>query len=180
MREAQPLLDGERIGNDLLRATFRNPPGIPVFPPNRSTLLVGARGSGKTTLLKHTEATESACALYCDLRTIFNELSADTGAGGLSFDHIPQHTEGLIQDKAIALLVVAISKKVKAKLKLVRDPHLAVAITHLWTHLPNGQETTDEWIYRNISTFEPSRFRSKPNFQDLFEYLESVSLSDRG
>jgi len=174
LREAQPLLDGERIGDDLLKNTFRNPPGVPVFPPTRSTLLVGARGSGKTTLLKHTEATERACAVYCDLRTVFNELSADTGAGGLSFDQIPQKTEGLIQDKAIALLMIAVSRKITTRLQLTADPYLSNALEHLWPNMPNGSNTSSEWIQRNVATFEPSKFRAKPNFQDLYDYLDAM------
>lgn len=174
MREAQPPLDGERIGNTLLRETFRNPPGLPLFPPTRSTLLVGARGSGKTTLLKHTEATDQAVAVYCDLRTVFNELSADTGAAGMSFDQIAQSSEGLVQDKAVALLIVAVSKALRRRLSIDTDPNLLTALEHLWQHMPDGGQTRADWVYRNVPTLEPSHFRKKPNLNDLFDYLDAT------
>jgi len=137
--------------------------------------LVGARGSGKTTLLKHTEAGLAGAAVYCDLRTLFNELSADTGAAGLSFDSIPSVSEGPIQDKAIAILVAAVSRKVTKTFSLSEDRHLLNAVRHLTHAFPDGESTPLQWIHRNIATIDPSRFRQKPNIADLTDYLESIN-----
>lgn len=175
MREPQPTFDGERIARERLAKAFQSPPGLPTFPPSRSTLLVGARGSGKTTLLKHTEARQNGSAVYCDLRTVFNELSADTGAAGLSFDNIAGSSEGLIQDKAIAILISAISRRLVAKLSLVNDPHLFDALSHLVHFFPEKKSTDPAWIYRNLATLEPSRFRTRPNLANLEDYLESMN-----
>lgn len=171
-REPQPLTDGEAIDPELLRTTFRSPPGLPVFPPTRSTLLVGARGSGKTTLLKHTEANDTVCAIYVDLRTVFNEVSSDTGAAGLTLDQISAQDEGPIQDKAMALLMVDVSQKLASVLQANRDDSLIASLSHLWDHFPGGRHTELAWIYQNVPTFEPSRFRARPNVRDLIDYLE--------
>lgn len=175
MREPQPTFDGDRLTSMQLGEAFRRPPNAPVFPPSRGTLLVGARGSGKTTLLKHTEAGLGGAGVYCDLRTLFNELSADTGAAGLSFDSIPSVSEGPIQDKAIAILAAAVSRKVTSKFALNKDRQLLDAIAHLIPVLPEGANTPIQWLHRNIATIDPSKFRQKPNIADLTDYLESVN-----
>lgn len=173
MREPQPTFDGDRLTSQQLAEAFRRPPGAPIFPPSRGTLLVGARGSGKTTLLKHTEADLKGAGVYCDLRTLFNELSADTGAAGLSFDSIPSVSEGPIQDKALAILATAVSRKITSKFKLDDDQNLRISLSHLAKEFPNGDATPLQWIHRNISTIDPSKFRQKPNIDDLMNYLDS-------
>jgi len=175
MKDDQPALDAEQIGTKRLKEVFRRPPGIGLFPPPRSTLLVGARGSGKTMLLRTARHKNEHFGIYGDLRKILSGVSADTGGGGVSFNNLRPSEEGFIIDKTVALIGLWAARE-------SRDRGVEVSFDLLMHLMPpgearqmakNGEGIRD--LMDRLPSLPLSKFRREPAYEALCDFFDDLT-----
>lgn len=178
MRNTGPALDAEKIGGASLRDTYRPPPDMPV-EPSRSTLLVGTRGAGKTMLLRTLKRLREGSALYGDLgRKILNAVSADTGAGGLTFDEISPHLETPVHNKTLALIaawLVDQAPKLDGDVRPDKRLLKRVLPASMRSRMPSKDDELADWLVETIPVADLSEFRSQPSDAPLHDFLDDFS-----
>lgn len=126
-------------------------------------------------LLRTARHNENFVAIYGDLRKILNGVSADTGAGGLSFHQISPSEEGYLQDKTAALLALWLAQESRNRQLVFSPARLAKTLpSAVRTHMPMDGEMVD-WLEEQLPALEPGIFRRKPNLQFLYGLIDDLA-----